>query len=96
MNALAADLPAAERLITCGFVGDPNSVGPSAWRPRPWAPDRELIFSPQANAYVTVASFGRAADGSYRRRNECFAAGRAFMVDDVGTKVSPEIGRAHV
>jgi hypothetical protein len=46
-------------------------------------------LGPGANAYVTVGSFGRAADGSFRRRAETFAAGRALMVDDVGTKVDP-------
>jgi hypothetical protein len=82
-------------MITCGFVGDPNAVGPTAWRPRPWAPGRELVFGTKANAYVTVASFGRAEDGTFRRRNECFIAGRALMVDDVGTKV-PHSTVAHV
>lgn len=42
------------------------------------------------NGYVTVASFTRAADNSFRRRTETFAGGRALMVDDVGTKVKRE------
>lgn len=91
LDALAGDLPDHERLITCGFLGDPNTVGPHAWKPRPWRPGREIIFGPAANAYVTVSSFGRAPDGSFRRRNECFQAGRALMVDDVGTKVSTAV-----
>lgn len=89
LSALARRLPEETRLITCGFVGDPNIVGTDAWRPRPWAPGRDLIMAPAANAYVTVAAFNRAPDRSFRRRKETFAAGLALMVDDVGTKVSP-------
>lgn len=84
---LAEGLPADQRLILCGFVGDPNSVEKDAWRPRPWAPGRPLLLHPDANAYVTVGSFVRAGDGSFRRRTETFAAGRALMVDDIGTKI---------
>jgi hypothetical protein len=42
------------------------------------------------NAYVTVSSFYKAQDGSWRRRKSLFAGGHALMVDDVGTKVSPD------
>lgn len=91
LAALAEGLPAQERLITCGFAGDPNTAPPNAWRPRPWFPGRELDLGSNWNAYVTVSSFGRAPDGSFRRRSEAFAAGRALMVDDVGTKVDPKI-----
>lgn len=87
LAALGAGLPAEERLILCGFAGDPFTAGPAAWRPRPWRPEREVDLPAGWNAYVTVASFGRAGDGSWRRRTETFAAGRALMVDDVGTKV---------
>lgn len=93
LSALAAGLPEEERLILCGFGGDPHAAGPAAWRPRPWRPGRELDMPPRWNGYVTVASFGRAGDGSYRRRTETFAAGRALMVDDVGTKVDPALVR---
>ena len=92
LGALAEGLPEEERMIVCGFPGDPNGVGPAAWRPRAWRPGRDLPIDPRHhNAYVTVASFGRAEDGSFRRRTETFRAGRALMVDDVGTKVPPEI-----
>ena len=84
MNALAADLPEQERMILCGFYGDPHTAGPSAWKPRPWRPGRDIEMPRRWNGYVTVASFGRAGDGSFRRRTETFAAGRALMVDDVG------------
>lgn len=85
--ALGAGLPDEERLIVCGFAGDPYTAGPSAWKPRPWRPGAGIPLGPGANGYVTVASFTRAGDGSFRRRAETFAAGRALMVDDVGTKV---------
>lgn len=87
LRDLALGLPADERLILCGFVGDPELAAKEAWRPRPWAPGRPLLVHPDANAYVTVGSFRRAGDGSFRRRTETFCAGRALMVDDVGTKI---------
>jgi hypothetical protein len=91
LRALSGELPEDERMITCGFVGDPFTVGPTAWRPKPWRAGREIVLSDRCNAYVTVASFRRAGDGSFRRRTETFAGGLALMVDDVGTKVAPEI-----
>lgn len=91
LAALAMDLPQEERMIACGFEGDPNTAPPNAWRPRPWAPGKDLNLEWGWNAYVTVASFGRAQDGSFRRRTEAFAAGRALMVDDIGTKVDAKI-----
>lgn len=84
-------LPADERLILCSFAGNPFTVGPTAWRPRPWSPGKELNIDARHNGYTTVASFRRATDGSFRRRTETFAAGRALMVDDVGTKVDPAV-----
>lgn len=88
LNDLARGLTADERLILCGFGGDPYSAGPTAWRPRPWAPGKDVPFSKQDNAYVTVGAFKKAGDGTYRRRTETFTAGLALMVDDVGTKVN--------
>lgn len=87
LHALAGELPKDERLILCGFVGDPEQAGPKAWRPRPWRPDRDIVLNEKANGYCTVSSFTRAGDGSFRRRTETFASGLALMVDDVGTKV---------
>jgi hypothetical protein len=87
LAALGADMPPDERLILCGFPGDPNNAPTTAWRPRPWRLGGELVLPEAWNGYVTVGSFRRAADGSFRRRTETFAAGRALMVDDVGTKV---------
>jgi len=86
--ALAGEgLPPEERIILCGFEGNPDKVGPHAWRPRPWKPGNEIVLNETANGYCTVSSFVRAVDGSFRRRTECFGAGLAFMIDDVGTKV---------
>ena len=97
MSALAgaAPWPQDERLIVCGFPGDPNTAPPNAWRPRPWRPGTETPLGTDCNGYVTVSSFRRAVDNTWRRRNECFAAGRALMVDDVGTKVDAA-GVAHM
>lgn len=87
LAALAAELPKDERMIACGFPGNPNTAPPNAWRPRPWAPGKDLNLEHVWNGYITVASFGRAPDNSFRRRTDTFAAGRALMVDDIGTKV---------
>jgi hypothetical protein len=90
LAALAGDLPDDERLILCGFMGDPETAGVHAWRPRPWRPGKDIVLNERANGYSTVASFRRAGDGSFRRRTETFAAGLALMVDDVGTKIPLE------
>lgn len=88
LERLAKAMPEEERLILCGFTGDPDKAEPSDWRPRPWRlGEKSLPFGPRSNGYVTVSSFGRAEDKSYRRRQSTFAAGRALMIDDVGTKV---------
>ncbi len=90
LNDLARGLSGEERVLLCGFVGDPGTVPPTAWRPRAWAPGGRVLWGEEANVYATVGAFRRAADGTYRRRTETFAAGCALMVDDVGTKVPPE------
>lgn len=89
LNVLGRSLPEDERLILCGFKGDPNEAPTNAWKPRPWRPGVELPFGERFNAYVTVASFGRAPDTGFRRRRDTFKAGLALMIDDVGTKVDP-------
>ena len=81
------DMPQDERMILCAFVGDPNTAGTHAWRPRPYKPGNEIVIHERANGYVTVASFKKAQDGTFRRRQDCFGAGLALMVDDIGTKV---------
>ena len=78
-------------MIVCGFSGDPALAQPGNWRPRPWKMGGDIPLGARWNGYVTVSSFLRAGDGSFRRRSETFAAGRALMVDDVGTKVDPGV-----
>jgi len=94
LAALALDMPLSERLILCGFLGDPGKAEPRDWRPRPWKAGTEIPFEKRANGYVTVSSFGRAPDNTFRRRQGTFAAGRALMVDDVGTKVDRAVTAA--
>lgn len=89
LKTLAGNLAEDERLILCGFKGDPNEAPTNAWRPRPWQPGTEMPFGSRFNGYVTVASFGRAPDSGFRRRRDTFKAGLALMIDDVGTKVDP-------
>lgn len=91
LTTLAKGMQKDERLILCGFRGDPNTADPTAWRPRPWKPGAGMPFDKPDNAYVAVSSFGRAGDGSFRRRGANFIAGRALMVDDVGTKVARSV-----
>lgn len=99
LAGLSQGLRTDERLILCGFGGDPNQVDTHHWKPRPWKPGLDLMHDcgilPKWNAYTTCASFVRAEDHSFRRRGACFAAGLALLVDDVGTglgsKVDPSI-----
>lgn len=91
LEALGRGVSEEERLILCGFRGDPATVGPTAWRPRPWRLKRDVPFDAPDNVYVAVAAFGKALDGSYRRRVDTFRAGLALMVDDVGTKVDRDV-----
>ncbi len=91
LTTLAACMPEDERLILCGFEGDPGDQSPQSWKPRPWRHGVDIPFGPLDNGYVTVSSFLRAGDGSYRRRTDCFGSGLAFMIDDVGTKVKQSI-----
>lgn len=92
LRAIGAPMSEEERLITCGFPGDPGFADPKAWRPRPWGPKSSGWGFPTSwNGYVTVGAFGQAEDGSWRRRKACYRGGMALMVDDIGTKVPWEI-----
>lgn len=92
LEALAAPVAGDESLIFCGFAGDPNTAGTSAWRPRRWMPGDPLPINPaRTNGYITQATFRRAQDGTWRRRTDLFSRGLAMMVDDVGTKVDPAV-----
>jgi hypothetical protein len=96
LNTLSTHRPEEERLILCGPPGDPEFATPTDWKPRPWRQGNDIPFGLKYNAYVTVASFNRAGDGSYRRRSDCFGSGLAFMIDDVGDSPSSKINRSLV
>jgi len=96
LNAIAGKLPEDERLVLCGFRGDPNEAPTNAWKPRPWQPGVELPFGSAFNAYSNIASFGRAPDSGFRRRKDTFKAGRAFMIDDVGNSPSSKVDPSKV
>lgn len=88
LDMLGCNMPRSERLIFCGFPGDPNTAPSRAWRPRPWRPGEPLPINPNAtNGYITVSSFRQSPDKTWRRRTDLFGHGLAVMVDDVGTKV---------
>lgn len=93
LNALAGavPLPDDERLILCGVAGDPDVRSDFAWRPYAWRPGKDIAFDERRNGYVAVASFRAMPDGTWRRRAEAFAAGRALMIDDIGTKLAANI-----
>lgn len=94
LAAMVPTLPEDQRMIVCGFEGDPTAAPPYAWKPKPWQPGGKLGLARDWNAYITVSSFFISADHTWRRRKSLFAGGYALMVDDVGTggtaKVNPE------
>lgn len=90
--ALGEGLTEDERIILCGFFGNPADAEPSWWKPLPWHPkQREPRMNAGWNGYVTVGAFGKADDGTFRRRTATWTGGLALMVDDVGTKVDPDV-----
>lgn len=95
LSAMCPTLPEDQRMILCGFPGDPNKAEHNAWKPKPWKPGGKIGMPKEWNVYVTIGSFRIADDRTWRRRKSLFAAGHALMVDDVGTgpgaKVDPGI-----
>lgn len=84
---LAKGMPGDERMILCAFSGDPGNKDHRSWAPHPWRPGARVPRR-ETNNYVAVSSFGRSPlDSSFRRQTALFKAGRALMVDDVGTKI---------
>lgn len=94
LSAFVPALPNEERMILAGFGGCPSVATHHAWKPLSWKPGRDIKMdcgiADSWNAYCSVSSFRRVADGSFRRRTEAFAAGRALLIDDVYTKVPLE------
>lgn len=95
LTELSRGMPPDQRMILCWFGGDPNIAADRYWVPQPWAPGSRVPTA-RTNNYVAVSSFRAAPDGSWRRQTALFGAGRALMVDDVGTKVDPSAVRAAV
>jgi hypothetical protein len=91
LKTLAQGLGSEERLIICGFKGDPQEAPSNAWRPRPWKPGMVVPFNERHNAYVAVSSFVRDHDGRWNRRGDFFSAGLSLMIDDVGTSESSKV-----
>lgn len=91
MSALFPQIREDSRVILCAFEGDPNNATIRQWQPKPWQPGQELRWGPHWNLYTTISSFKCAQDGTWRRRGELFSAGHALMIDDVGTKVDPDL-----
>lgn len=79
-----------EPLILCAFAGDPGENSPTMWRPKPWYPGLPLPPT-EANGYVTVSTFKIADDGTWRRQVRYYKRGLTFFVDDVGTKIDPDL-----
>lgn len=96
LAAMIPTLPENERVIVCGFEGDPTHAPPHAWQPKPWRPGGKLGLARDWNAYVTVSSFFKAQDGTWRRRKSLFAGGHALMVDDVGCGTTAKVNPATI
>lgn len=92
LAALGERMTDHERMILCMVPGDPGKAEHTAWKPRPYHPalPHRYRYPAAWNGYVTVGAFGRADDGSWRRRADHCTGGLALMIDDVGTKVPRE------
>jgi hypothetical protein len=80
-------LPDAASVAICEKRGDPQANG---YLPVPWRPGLEVNLAGALNAYVNCSVFTHGADGSFRARKDRSAATVLLMLDDIGTKVSPE------
>jgi hypothetical protein len=89
LEALFAGAGKEEFTIVTSFSCDPFKTPRNAWAGWPWWPGEPLSKPGFAgeNTYVTVSSFHRGKDGKKHRRKEDFAALRAVMIDDIGTKI---------
>ncbi|MFM7012698.1 MAG: DNA-primase RepB domain-containing protein, partial [Betaproteobacteria bacterium] len=70
-----------------GFGGDMTDAGHAVWFGSSALPLPRFI-QPRHNNYVATSTFKQAADGQFRRRNECWAGLWSALHDDLGTKIS--------
>lgn len=96
LEALTLHMREEDRAILCIFPGDPGHAEPNSWKPRPWRKGQRIPLAYDENGYVSVSSFHRSPDGSYRRRQDCFSSGLALMIDDIGTSASSKIAHSTV
>jgi len=92
LAALFADLRPGHHAVIAVVpeIGPPGYAEAERWA-RAWWPGREIPRRfLRANAYVTISSFAVPADGRRSRHSQAFVALHAVMIDDVGTKVSPD------
>jgi hypothetical protein len=96
LEAVFADMMPGTHTIICGFHGDPNTKD-RMQSARNWCGDPWRIGEPVpnwfdgANSYLTISSFEpNPQTGEMRRRKEQFVQAHMIMLDDIGTKVSPE------
>lgn len=88
LNAMMALAPEGSRVLLNQFPGDPNSDIAEKWRVIPMRNVDQI--EPRQNVYITLSAFGK-SDGKFRRKKEAFAAALAFVIDDLGTKVSCDL-----
>lgn len=83
---------AEARPVVVSFTGNPTNVPGKAWFGKPWmgSNDPTPTLAADANNYFSLAVFRPDEAGQYRRQKNRFHSLHAVMLDDVGSKVSPE------
>jgi hypothetical protein len=77
------------RPIVVSFPGDPHDkIKKPNWKGQAWHFGTKTPT--KHNNYISLASYTPDEGGQYRRKKEFFHAVHAFMLDDVGTKVSAD------
>ncbi len=92
LRRVFGDEKAEPRPLVVSFEGSPNRVPPRSWVGTPWqaGTEGEANLPINANNYFSLATFKPDEAGHIRRQKSRFHALHAFMLDDVGTKVSKE------
>lgn len=89
MDVLSHHEDETERIIAGAFVGDPDDDVGSGWKPFGCWKDGSgrwrVPGNPTFNRYVSISAFKQNEFGEWRRQQELFGSGRAFMIDDLGT-----------